>query len=83
VLTKDGTNVAFPAFQEETNRLDALFRSRIGAFEILGTFREPDGSTVTLYKRTFKRTFKRTATPAAAPGRSDPRTRRAHLVPLS
>lgn len=51
ILTKDKKNIVIPSFQKSIDDMDAFFYSRINNFEKLKTFREPDGSDVSIFKR--------------------------------
>lgn len=48
VVTKDGVN-AVPPWEAVVPAMQAYFEARIGSFELLASFREPDGSTLALY----------------------------------
>jgi 4-amino-4-deoxy-L-arabinose transferase-like glycosyltransferase len=50
LATKDGAN-AVPPWEQVVPEMQAYFEARIGTFELLASFREPDGSTLALYER--------------------------------
>jgi dolichyl-phosphate-mannose-protein mannosyltransferase len=50
VATKDGVN-AVPPWEEVVPGMQAYFEQRISEFEMLASFKEPDGSTLALYER--------------------------------
>jgi 4-amino-4-deoxy-L-arabinose transferase-like glycosyltransferase len=50
LVTKDGAN-AVPPWEAVVPEMQAYFAERIAAFELLASFREPDGSTLALYAR--------------------------------
>ena len=50
LATKDGAN-AVPPWEEVVPEMQAYFGKRIAEFDLLASFREPDGSTLALYKR--------------------------------
>lgn len=50
LATKNGEN-AVPPWEAVVPAMQAYFESRIAEFELLGSYREPDGSTLALYGR--------------------------------
>jgi hypothetical protein len=50
LATKDGDN-AVPPWQEVVPRMQAYFEERRSEFDLLASFQEPDGSTLSLYGR--------------------------------
>ncbi len=50
LVTKDGAN-AVPPWEDVVPRMQAYFEQRLAEFELLASFREPDGSTLALYAR--------------------------------
>jgi hypothetical protein len=50
LATKDGDN-AVPPWEGVVPRMQAYFEERRGSFDLLASFREPDGSTLSLYAR--------------------------------
>jgi 4-amino-4-deoxy-L-arabinose transferase-like glycosyltransferase len=48
MVTKSGVN-AVPPWEAVVPRMQAYFEARIASFELLASFREPDGSTLALY----------------------------------
>jgi hypothetical protein len=50
VVTKDGDN-AVPPWEQVVPRMHAYFHERIAAFDRIAAYREPDGSTLSLYAR--------------------------------
>jgi hypothetical protein len=50
LATKNGEN-AVPPWESVVPAMQAYFESRIAEFELLGSYREPDGSTLSLYGR--------------------------------
>src|SRR5436309_2870190 len=50
LATKDGDN-AVPPWEDVVPRMQAYFEERLSEFELLASFREPDGSTLALYGR--------------------------------
>jgi hypothetical protein len=50
LVTKDGAN-AVPPWEDVVPRMQAYFEERSSEFELLASFREPDGSTLALYGR--------------------------------
>jgi len=50
LVTKDGAN-AVPPWEDVVPGMQAYFEARLAEFELLGSFREPDGSTLALYGR--------------------------------
>ena len=50
MVTKDGDNAVAP-WEEVVPGMHAFFEARVEAFDRLASFREPDGSTLSLYRR--------------------------------
>jgi 4-amino-4-deoxy-L-arabinose transferase-like glycosyltransferase len=50
LATKDGPN-AVPPWEDVVPAMHAYFEKRLAEFQLLATFREPDGSTLSLYRR--------------------------------
>lgn len=48
IVTKSGAN-ATPPWEAVVPRMQAYFEARIASFDLLASFREPDGSTLALY----------------------------------
>ncbi len=50
LATKGGAN-AVPPWEDVVPQMQAYFEERLAEFELLASFREPDGSTLALYER--------------------------------
>lgn len=53
ILTKSASNIVLASFQESVTKMNEYLNSQMHQFDCIKTFREPDGSEVSIYKRKY------------------------------